>query len=140
MEHDGGAESGAHEVAQEVAARLERAWNGADAAAFGAAFAEDADFVDIRGDHHRGRGAIVGGHRAILGSIYAGSAIRYAVTGARPLADDVLLVHTTGDLTVPAGPMAGAHRARQSYVLVRRGGGWEIAAFHNTLVAPPGRG
>ena len=123
-------------VAREIVGRLEHAWNAGDGAAFGAPFAADADFVDIRGDHHRGREAIVAGHRAILDTIYEGSTVAYRVTGARPLADGVLLVHTTGDLTIPAGPMAGAHRAQQSYVLVRRGGAWEIASFHNTLVAP----
>ena len=137
MEQDGGADA----VAREVVARLEQAWNAGDGAAFAAPFAEDADFVDIRGEHHRGRGAIVGGHQAIFGSIYKGSTIRYRVTHARELADGVLLVHSTGDLSAPAGPMAGEHRARQSLVLARRGpaggGGWEVASFHNTPVAPP---
>ena len=143
MERQRGGEESPDAVARAVVARLEQAWNEGDGAAFGAPFAEDADFVDIRGEHHRGRGAIAGGHRAIFASVYQGSTVRYQVTHARALADGVLLVHATGDLSAPAGPMAGEHRARQSLVLVRRGppvGGWEVASFHNTLVAPPGRG
>jgi uncharacterized protein (TIGR02246 family) len=143
MEQERGAQGDADAVARDVVARLEHAWNAGDGAAFGAPFAEDADFVDIRGEHHRGRGAIAGGHRAIFASVYQGSTVRYQVTQARAVADGVLLVHATGDLSAPAGPMAGEHRARQSLVLVRRGapgGGWEVASFHNTLVAPPGRG
>ena len=143
MERERGGEGDANDEAREVVARLEHAWNAGDAAAFGAPFAEDADFVDVRGEHHRGRGAIVGGHQAIFARVYQGSTVRYQVTHARAIADGVLLVHATGDLSAPAGPMAGEHRARQSLVLVRRGapdGGWEVASFHNTLVAPPGRG
>ena len=44
---------GAESVAAELVGRLERAWNGADGRAFGEPFAPDADFVDIRGEHHR---------------------------------------------------------------------------------------
>ena len=127
---------GAEGVAAELIGRLERAWNGADGVAFGEPFAPDADFVDIRGEHHRGREAISAGHQAIFDSIYEGSSVDYELTGARELSGDVLLAHATGVLRVPSGPLAGEHRAVQSLVLVRGGYGWEIAAFHNTPVAP----
>lgn len=123
-------------VAAELIGRLERAWNEADGRAFGEPFAFDADFVDIRGEHHRGREAIAAGHQAIFHSIYEGSSVGYELTGARELSGDVILAHATGDLMVPSGPLAGEHGAVQSLVLVRGGDGWEIAAFHNTLVAP----
>jgi uncharacterized protein (TIGR02246 family) len=123
-------------IAREVAARLEDAWNAADAAAFARAFTPDADFVDIRGEHHLGREAIAAGHAGIFASVYRGSRIRYRVTHARPLADGVVLAHSAGSLDAPVGPMAGTHRAVQSLVLVREGGEWRIAAFHNTLAAP----
>lgn len=123
-------------IARDIAARLEDAWNAADAAAFAQAFAADADFVDIRGEHHRGRQAIEAGHAGIFASVYRGSRIRYRVTDARPLANGVILVHSTGELDAPSGPMAGTHRAVQTLVLVRDGSEWRIAAFHNTMAAP----
>jgi uncharacterized protein (TIGR02246 family) len=123
-------------VAAEIIGRLERAWNGADGAAFGEPFAADADFVDIRGVHHRGREAIAAGHQAIFDSIYEDSTVEYELTGARELSDGVVLAHATGAMRVPSGPLAGEHGAVQSLVLVRGDEGWEIAAFHNTLVAP----
>ena len=46
---------GADSVAKVLIGRLGRAWNEGDARAFGEPFAPDADFVDIRGEHHRGR-------------------------------------------------------------------------------------
>jgi uncharacterized protein (TIGR02246 family) len=123
-------------VAAELIGRLERAWNGADGRAFGEPFAPDADFVTIRGEHLRGREAIAAGHQAIFDSIYKGSSTDFELTGARELSDDVMLAHAAAVLRAPSGPLAGEHGAVQSLVLVRGNDGWEIAAFHNTLVAP----
>ena len=39
----------------DLVSELEKAWNAADGAAFGRPFAEDADFVNIRGEHFRTR-------------------------------------------------------------------------------------
>jgi uncharacterized protein (TIGR02246 family) len=123
--------------AAEFYARLERAWNAGDGAAYAADFAPDADFVDIRGARHHGAGAIAGGHQAIFGSIYSGSTVRYEVASVRELADGVLLVQADAALEVPAGPLAGSSRASSTAVLVRDGGRWQAVLMHNTLVAPP---
>ena len=131
------ADQDASAIAREIIQRLEDAWNAADGAAFGAPFAEDADFVTIRGEDHHGREAIAGGHQGIFDTIYRGSAVTYALVRARQLADDVVLAHARSALSVPSGPLAGEHNAISSLVLVRGNGAWQIAAFHNTLVAPP---
>lgn len=128
--------AGAENVANEQIGRLEQAWNEGDGRAFGEPFTADADFVDIRGEYHRGQEAIAAGHQAIFDSIYKGSATSYTLIQARELSDDVILAHSTGVLSVPSGPLAGEHSAVQSLVLVRGGAGWKIAGFHNTLVAP----
>ncbi|HEU0298517.1 MAG TPA: SgcJ/EcaC family oxidoreductase [Longimicrobium sp.] len=122
------------QVAAELAGQLERAWNAANGAGYGAAFADDADFVAIRGDYHRTREAIARGHQAILDSIYRGSQVRFAVTRARRVADDVIVAHATQTMDAPAGPLAGTHESTSTMVLVRGPQGWRIAAFHNTLV------
>ena len=129
---------GADSIAAELIGRLERAWNEADGRAFGEPFAPDADFVDIRGEHHRGREAIAAGHQAIFDSIYKGSSTDYVLTDARELSEDVILAHATAVLRAPSGPLAGEHNSLLSLVLVRGGDGWEIAGFHNTIVAPQG--
>jgi uncharacterized protein (TIGR02246 family) len=115
--------------------RLEAAWNAMDGAAFAAPFADDADFVNVRGEHFRGRPAIAAGHAGIFGTIYAGSVNAYATEGARLLRPEVALVHVHSRLDVPRGPLTGHHQARFSLVCTREPGGWEIAAFHNTLQA-----
>jgi uncharacterized protein (TIGR02246 family) len=128
--------TGAESVANEIIGRLEQAWNGADGRAFGEPFTADADFVDIRGEHHHGQEVIAAGHQAIFDSIYRDSSTNYELTQARELSDDVILAHSTGVLRAPSGPLAGEHSAVQSLVLVRAGDEWKIANFHNTLVAP----
>jgi len=127
---------GAENVTTELIGRLELAWNEADGRAFGEPFSADADFVDIRGQHHHGQEAIAAGHQAIFDSIYKGSNTNYNLIQARELSDDVILAHATGILRVPSGPLAGEHNAVQSLVLVREGDEWTITGFHNTLVAP----
>ena len=114
---------------------LERAWNSGDGARFGEPFAEDGDFVDIRGMRHRGKGAIAGGHNAILGTIYRGSTVHYAVVDHAPLADGCLLGIVEATLEAPDGPLAGVNRSTITAVMTDTGSGWKIRAFHNTLVA-----
>jgi uncharacterized protein (TIGR02246 family) len=123
---------------ENIVRRLEAAWNAMDGAAFAAPFAPDADFVTIRGEHPRGRAAIAAGHAAIFQTIYAGSTIHCTIEGARLLRPEVALVHVRSVLDAPKGPLAGRHGARFSLVLTKEGGGWEIAALHNTLEAAPG--
>lgn len=118
-----------------IFATLQAAWNDGSGASFGAPFAEDADFVDIRGEHHRCRAAIAHGHQAIFDSIYKGSTICYEVTAVRPLSDGTVLAHVVGTLAAPSGPLAGTSRCTISAVLARTGEDWEISAFHNTLCA-----
>lgn len=127
---------GAENVTTELIGRLELAWNEADGRAFGEPFTADADFINIRGDHLRGQEAIAAGHQAIFDSIYKGSSTDFKLVRARELSDHVILAHATAVLKVPSGPLAGEHNAVQTLVLVRGGDGWEIAGFHNTLVAP----
>ena len=121
-----------------LVASLEAAWNAGDGEAFAAPFAADADFVNIRAEHHRGREAIAAGHAAILRTIYAGSTNHYTVETARLLHNDVAVVHVHAVLDVPSDPFAGRVRALYSMVLLRAAPGWQIASFHNTL-EPPAR-
>jgi uncharacterized protein (TIGR02246 family) len=118
--------------------RLETAWNAGDGEAFAAPFADDADFVNIRGEHNRGRLAIAAGHAAIFRTICAGSTTHLAVEAGRLLRPEVALVRVLATLEVPRGPMAGRHRARFTSVLTKDRGSWVIAAFHNTLEVSSG--
>ena len=122
-------------IAHDVIKQLEDSWNTANGEAFGEAFTEDADFIAIRGDYHQGREAIAKGHHAIFNSIYKDSRATYELIRARALSDGVILAQTRSDLSAPSGPLAGEHSSVSTLVLVRDEGAWQVAGFHNTLVA-----
>ena len=122
------------QVTAAIVDELQQAWNAGDVARFAQPFAEDADFVNIRGEHHRTRDAIARGHQSIFASIYTDSVVRLEVAAVRSIATGVLLTHVRSVLNVPAGPLAGEHHALFSLVLVPdTRGGW-IAALLGTLV------
>jgi uncharacterized protein (TIGR02246 family) len=122
-------------IATTILDQLEQAWNAADGAAFGAPFADESDFVNVRGEHHRGDGAYIGrAHQGIFDSIYADSSVRFRLDVARRVAGGILAV-ASSTLDVPDGPLQGIHNACFTMVLVEQGDDWAITAFHNTLVA-----
>ena len=116
---------------------MESAWNAGDGAGFAAAFAEDADFVNIYGMHARGKDAIAAAHDGIFRTIYKDSRVDYRVVSNRELVPGVNLVHVSAELNVPAGSMAGTHEALWSGVAMLTAEGWTFAAFQNTLVKAP---
>ena len=65
--------TGDRSAIEAIVESLEAAWNAGDAEAFAAPFTVDADFVNVRAEHHRGRAAVAAGHAAILRTVYAGS-------------------------------------------------------------------
>ncbi|HET7820656.1 MAG TPA: SgcJ/EcaC family oxidoreductase [Ornithinibacter sp.] len=128
----------AHQVANEVLARLEQAWNDGDGASFGAVYTDDATFVTIRGEWATGRTAITEGHTQIFRTVYAGSTNRMQLVAVRELGDGSLVVSSVSTLTSPTGPLAGTARARSTSVIVPDAvdpSGWRVASTHNTLVA-----
>ncbi len=128
------------QVARDIVGRLEQAWNAGDGDAFSAPFAEDADFVTVRGEFFRTRASIAQGHRLIFSTIYKGSVNRIELLRARAIGGGLIVAHARAMLSVPTGPLAGEHRAVMSMLLAQVDGGWEIETFHNTfkMPAPPG--
>jgi uncharacterized protein (TIGR02246 family) len=118
----------------ELFAELEAAWNVADGARFGRAFSDDGDFVNVRGELHRGIAAISAGHQGIFDTIYKGSTVRYEVISGEEICDGCVLGLASGTLEVPAGPLQGTHHSTLSVVMVRDDE-WKVRAFQNTLVA-----
>jgi uncharacterized protein (TIGR02246 family) len=121
-------------VTEPILEQLEQAWNAGDGMGFAGPFAEDADFVEIRGGHHHGALAVGRGHEAIFSTIYAGSTVDLQLETARSVGPGVVvaLVHST--MTAPTGPMQGVNKARMTMVIVEEDERWAIKSFHNTLV------
>ena len=121
--------------AESFFAAIESAWNAADGERYGVEFAEVTDFVNIRGEHHRGDGTYIGtAHQGIFDTIYRGSSVHYEIDGARELAPGVVVAQATSTLDAPGGPLQGRHNSKMTVVLVEEGGDWKATAFHNTLV------
>src|SRR3954451_4853916 len=122
----------AADIVAPIVQSLEDAWNAADGQAFAAPFADDADFVDIRGDFHRGKQAIAFGHQTIFESIYKGSRNKMELLQARHLTPRAIVGQVSASLSVPAGPLAGENKSIFTIVLAEGEAGWQIAALHNT--------
>lgn len=121
-------------IVSPIVNELEQAWNAGDGARFGSVFADDADFVNIRGEYYRTREAIAAGHQGIFDTIYKGSTVQLELEDVRQIAPTVLVARIRSRMNAPSGPLAGRHDARFTIVLVEQGVDWRIAAFHNTLV------
>jgi uncharacterized protein (TIGR02246 family) len=122
-------------IGAELFQQLEQAWNDADGAAFGRPFADESDFVDIRGDHHAGDGAAIGhGHQAIFDTIYAGSTVAFRIERAREVGPDCIVAIVGATLDAPSGPLQGISHSHITAVIANQGNRWAITAFQNTLV------
>jgi uncharacterized protein (TIGR02246 family) len=135
---------------RQIVNQLEAHWNSSDSAGFAGPFAEDAEFVDILGRHHKGRAAIETGHRQIFDTIYRGSRNRYTVEQIRFVRPDVaiafmhasLLSRLGGAVDDPRRTLRANHtqtmseaEARPTIVLSKDRGQWKIVSFQNTKIA-----
>lgn len=107
--------------------RMEQGWADGDGLAFASVFAEDVDFVTVRGEELFGRRAVAAGHAQLFAGPYRATKLAAEISLIRPLTDDISVVHVTSSIA-PAGIATHAQA-----VVVRRADGWEIAAFHNMI-------
>lgn len=133
-----------------IVAACEAAWNAGDAGAFCAGMADDVEFINVLGEHHKGREAVERGHRFIFDTIYKASRVRYTLDTIRFLKPDVALafIHARLISKLPPNAIASAARqtqiademhesqARPTMILTKNDGRWRITTFQNTSVAP----
>ena len=110
-------------------ARLSAAWDAGDAAAYANEFTDDASYVIYAGIVYDARDAIERGHVPVFERWQKGSRMRMRVLRVRLLADDFAVVLTEGGIgkgrRIPVDKV-------QTFVMVRRDGRWQCAAFQNT--------
>ena len=117
--------------------RMCAAWTAGDAAAYGACFTEDSDYVSYDGTHARGRQAMVANHDRLFRGVLTGSALVGRVESTRYLRPDVAVLHATGSVLMPWRASLPERRlSRQTLVAVREDGVWQIAALHNGRIRP----
>jgi uncharacterized protein (TIGR02246 family) len=120
------------QIALEIAATLEKAWNSGDAAGFANVFAEDADFIHILGGHGRGRDAIAQAHKTLFTTIYRGSRVTFELAGTRPVGPDAFLACLVQHLVFGPGPDVQRMTCRPTLAVARQDQGWSIVLMQNT--------
>jgi uncharacterized protein (TIGR02246 family) len=118
------------------------AWLRGDADAFGAHVVPDVVFVNTVGMFSVGKHPFVAQHQGIFATIYKGSEMRQFIEKITFIGGDIAIVDTVTKLSgmeqLPTGAAAvdGALYTRLEQVMVRTGGEWSVASFHNVPIQP----
>jgi uncharacterized protein (TIGR02246 family) len=113
-------------------------------ARFAALWAEDGDFVNVRGWWWRGRSEIEENHAAVHETLFETSTLRLQLAAFKPVSSEVAVLHVERRLEGhdASGPEVTTEPRRGIWSLVVRehNGQIEIVSSHNTdtLDAPPG--
>lgn len=109
---------------------LSDAWAAQDAAAYGAAFTEDATYITFAGTYYSGRDDIVRSHAALFDGPLSDTRLENRFLDLQLLTDGVAVLTARGDNYEGEDP--GELTKVQTYTLVRDGEGWKVASFQNT--------
>jgi uncharacterized protein (TIGR02246 family) len=115
------------------------AWNRHDMNAFGALFADDADFVNAIGVWLRGRTEIQKHHEIIHATRMKTSHLSALETEVRSLRPDVAIVHVRWELTGQTGQDGAPLPTRQGilvHIVAKTGDQWLITSSQNTDISP----
>jgi uncharacterized protein (TIGR02246 family) len=121
---------------------LVAAWNRGDVTAYGARYLDDATFTNVNGMFHVGREEFDRRHEEIFRGAMKGSTLTLTPRKIRCVRPDVAIVDldcsVLGTTVQPPGVRPGADGALHSsllLVLLKEGGSWWIAAYHNVWQA-----
>ncbi len=129
---------------EDLVAIATAAWSAKDAALYASIYAEDAEVVNPIGGILAGREAVRLGHVFLFNGPFAGSTQTIAIRRIQYLTGTIAIVHQDVALTgyaflPPNGLQAtepGVVRTRVAWVVMKRGGTWEIVAQQMTLIPP----
>jgi uncharacterized protein (TIGR02246 family) len=117
--------------------QLCQAWTDGDAAAYGACFTTDCDYVSFDGTRAHGRDQVIESHDKLFRGVLFGSALIGEVESIRYVAHDVAVLHGTGSVLVAWRSELPKRRfTRNTVVAVRGPEGWRFSAIHNGRVRP----
>jgi uncharacterized protein (TIGR02246 family) len=113
-------------IRQAVVAYAE-AFNKGDLAALSAVWAPDAEFIDEKGTHVKGRDAITGIFKQYLGEL-KGARMSFKIVNIRPLSGDVVLQDGTSTLTRADGSL---DEGRFTAVWFKKDGKWLLRSVRD---------
>lgn len=117
--------------------RVCQAWTDGDAAAYGACFTDDCDYVSFDGTRAHGRKQVIESHDKLFRGVLVGSALVGEVEAIRYVTDDVAVLHGNGSVLVAWRTQLPKRRlTRNTVVAVRTPAGWRFTAIHNGRVRP----
>jgi len=140
MAHAQQAGSGEDEAAiRKVIVEMTDGFNSHDGKTAARMYVTDARLVTVRGDVMNGQAAIEKGLSGIFATRARNATQRTLDVTVRFIRPDVALANVTNELSglvAPDGRTLPAHQELSLRVFVKDAGIWQVAAFHNTMVAP----
>lgn len=124
---------------RKVIIEMTEGFNNHDGKAAARIYTPDARFVSVRGDMMNGQAGIEKGLSAILSGRAKNATQRTMDVTVRFIRPDVALANVTNELSglvAPDGHVLPSQQELSLRVFVKDAGVWQVAAFHNTLVAP----
>ena len=118
-----------------VVQQQDDARNRGDWKALGQLFAEDADQQTSAGDWRRGRTEIEKGVAQTMGTAYKGGKYATKIERVQMLGPGVAIADGAFEIANIGG---GARRGRTTYILVKSGDQWRIAAIRSMVPTPVG--
>ena len=118
-----------------VVQQQDDARNRGDWKALGQLFTEDADQQTSAGDWRRGRTEIEKGVAQTMGTVYKGGKYATKVESVQMVAPGVALADGAFEISNIGG---GTRRGQTTYVLVKSGDQWRIAATRSMVPTPAG--
>ena len=102
-------------------------------------YTQDARLATVRADVMSGPAEIEKGLSAIFGARAKNATQRTMDVKIRLVRLDIAFAYVTNELSglvAPDGKSLPAHQELSLRVFVKDGGLWQVAAFHNTMIAP----
>ena len=134
---DSAAERSEAEAVNAVISATTKAFNRHDARAWAQLSTPDARLVTVRGESMRGSAEIENGLQSIFKARARNATLRTLDVTVKFIRPDVALAHVTNEMSgvvAPDGTAMPPHQELSIRVLVKDGGVWRIAAFHNTIL------
>lgn len=125
---------------RQVLAGFVEAWNRHDASAFSMAFAEDADFTNVRGMSAHGRLEIEKFHAPVFATVFKDSTLKITQSKIRYIKPDVAAVDAPWEMTgakTPDGHDIALRKGLLDLVMIRQAAQWRVAIMHNMELSSP---